>query len=308
MADEFGRVAVLMGGDSSEREISLLSGKAVLEALLAKAVDAVGIDTGNDFFAAISREDFDRAFIMLHGSHGEDGRIQAVLDLMNIPYTGSGHKASALAMDKVRSKLIWMAQGLPTPEFELLYDSSNWQAVIDRLGPCFVKPVNDGSSLGIKQADDSKSLQEAFEYARQFDDMVMAESKIEGPEYTVPIVNRQLLPVIELRPKNAFYDYEAKYEVDDTEYLCPCDLSDEEDQNIRSLTGEAYHLIGCEGWGRVDLMRDREGVFWLLEVNTVPGMTSHSLVPKSASVAGMDFNALVLEILKGSLQKKGQEA
>ncbi len=308
MADEFGRVAVLMGGDSSERKISLLSGKAVLEALLANGIDAVGIDTGKDFFAAISKEDFDRAFIMLHGSHGEDGRVQAVLDLMSIPYTGSGHMASALAMDKVRSKLIWMAQGLPTPEFELLYHSNDWQAVIDRLGPCVVKPVNDGSSLGIRQADDPRSLQEAFEYARQFDDVVMAESKIEGPEYTVPIVNRQVLPAIELRPKNAFYDYEAKYEADNTEYLCPCDLNDEEDQSIRSLSGEAYQLIGCEGWGRVDLMRDSEGIFWLLEVNTVPGMTSHSLVPKSASVAGMDFNTLVLEILKGSLQKEELDA
>jgi len=307
MADEFGRVAVLMGGDSSEREISLLSGNAVLEALLTSGVDAIGIDTGKDFFAAISGEIFDRAFIMLHGSHGEDGRVQAVLDLMNIPYTGSGHMASALAMDKVRSKLIWMAQGLPSPEFELLYDSTDWQAVIDRLGDCFVKPVNDGSSLGIKQANDPESLKEAFEYACQFDDVVMAESKIEGPEYTVPIVNRQVLPAIELRPKNAFYDYEAKYEADDTEYLCPCDLNDEEDQSIRSLSGEAYQLIGCEGWGRVDLMRDREGTFWLLEVNTVPGMTSHSLVPKSASVAGMDFNTLVLEILKGSLQKEVQD-
>ncbi len=306
MVDEFGRVAVLMGGKSSERKISLLSGNAVLNALLASGVDAVGIDTGENFFEAIKQEKFDRAFIMLHGSFGEDGRVQAVLDLMNIPYTGSGHMASALAMDKVRSKLIWMAQGLPTPEFELLHEETDWAAVIDRLGPCFVKPVKDGSSLGISQATDVRSLQEAFELARQFDDLVMAESKVEGAEYTVPIVNRKVLPAIELRPKNAFYDYEAKYEADDTEYLCPCDLSEEEDVEIRSLSGEAYQLIGCEGWGRVDLMRDREGKFWLLEINTVPGMTSHSLVPMSARALGMSFEDLVLEILKTSMRQQEQ--
>lgn len=306
MAEEFGRVAVLMGGLSSERKISLLSGNAVLKALIASGVDAVGIDTGKNFFEAISNEKFDRAFIMLHGSFGEDGRVQAVLDLMNIPYTGSGHMASALAMDKVRSKLIWMAQGLPTPEFELLHEETDWAAVIQRLGPCFVKPVKDGSSLGISQATDVGSLQEAYELARQFDDLVMAESKVEGAEYTVPIVNRKVLPAIELRPKNAFYDYAAKYEADDTEYLCPCDLSEEEDMEIRSLSGEAYQLIGCEGWGRVDLMRDREGKFWLLEVNTVPGMTSHSLVPMSARALGMSFEDLVLEILKTSMREQEQ--
>lgn len=308
MLDEFGRVAVLMGGLSSERKISLLSGNAVLNALQKSGVDAVGIDTGEDFFTAISKESFDRAFIMLHGSFGEDGRVQAVLDLMNIPYTGSGHMASALAMDKVRSKLVWMAQGLPTPEFELLHEGSDWAAVIERLGPCFVKPVKDGSSLGISQADHIQSLQEAFQHARQFDELVMAESKIFGPEYTVPIVNRKVLPPIELRPKNAFYDYVAKYEADDTEYLCPCDLSEEEDLEIRSLSGEAYQLIGCEGWGRVDLMRDKEGKFWLLEINTVPGMTSHSLVPMSALAVGMSFEDLVLEILKTSMREQEQEA
>ncbi|MAY02284.1 MAG: D-alanine--D-alanine ligase [Gammaproteobacteria bacterium] len=305
MSETFGRVAVLMGGQSAEREISLLSGKAVLDALLANDIDAVGIDTGNDFFSAINKEKFDRAFIMLHGSFGEDGRVQAALDLMGIPYTGSGHMASALAMDKVRSKLIWMAQGLPTPEFEILYDSSDWQAVLDRLGPCFVKPVRDGSSLGISKAETTDELKQAYELASKYDAAVMAESLIDGPEYSVPIVGNQVLPAIELRTKNAFYDYEAKYISDQTEYLCPCDLEEEADQELRGISGEAYQLIGCEGWGRVDLMRDKKGKFWLLELNTIPGMTSHSLVPMSAKVVGMDFKQLVLEILLNSMQEQG---
>lgn len=306
MSNEFGRVAVLMGGDSSEREISLLSGNAVLKALLTSGVDAVGIDTGKDFYAAIQTEKFDRAFIMLHGSHGEDGRVQAALDLMNIPYTGSGHPACALAMDKVRSKLIWMAQGLATPEFELLHEGTDWQAVIDQLGVCFVKPVTEGSSIGISKASNAAELKAAFELAVKFDDVVIAEQWIDGPEYTVPIINNQVLPAIELRTKNTFYDYQAKYEADDTEYLCPCDLDDEDDQALRSLSATAYQLLGCSGWGRVDLMRDKAGQFWLLEINTVPGMTSHSLVPMSAAAFGMSFEAVVLEILKSSNLKRGR--
>jgi D-alanine-D-alanine ligase len=304
MAEEFGKVAVLMGGESSEREISLLSGNAVLDALQASQIDAVGIDTGDDFFASIEKEKFDTAFVMLHGGHGENGKVQAALELMNIPYTGSGHAACALAMDKVRSKLVWMAQGLPTPEFEILYDSSDWEAVMERLGICFVKPVCEGSSIGIHKAENASELKAAFEDAARFG-MVMAEQWIDGPEYTVPIVNNKVLPVIELRAKSEFYDFEAKYESDETEYLCPCDLSAEEDEAVRSLSGEAYQLLGCEGWGRVDLMRDKAGKFWLLEVNPVPGMMSHSLVPKSAAEAGMDFEALVLEILKSSKLDRG---
>ena len=306
MSNDFGRVAVLMGGQSSEREISLLSGKAVLKALLTSGIDAVGIDTGDDFFAAIRAEKFDRAFIMLHGSHGEDGRVQAALDLMGIPYTGSDHPASALAMDKVRSKLIWMSQGLATPEFELLNENSDWQAVLDRLGVCFVKPVNEGSSIGISKAGNVAELKKAFELAQQFDDKVIAEQWIDGPEYSVPIVNNQILPAIELRTKNTFYDYEAKYEADDTEYLCPCDLDEAADQSLRSLSGTAYQLLGCRGWGRVDVMRDRNGKFWLLEVNTVPGMTSHSLVPMSGAAYGMSFEDVVLEILKSSIPERSR--
>lgn len=305
MADEFGRVAVLMGGQSSEREISLLGGNAVLAALQTSGIDAVGIDTGNDFYGSIEKEEFDRAFIMLHGSYGEDGRVQAALDLMSIPYTGSGHLASALAMDKVRSKISWAAQGLTTPKFELLTTDTKWQTVIERLGKCFIKPVNDGSSLGISWATDVHELQVAYEYAQEFDDLVFAEQWIEGPEYTVPIVNNKVLPVIELRTKNVFYDYAAKYEADDTVYLCPCDLNAAEDAEIRKLAKDAYDLGGCQGWGRVDLMRDRQGKFWLLEVNTVPGMTSHSLVPMSAVVEGMNFEKLVREILKSSKLKRG---
>ncbi|MDG2089585.1 MAG: D-alanine--D-alanine ligase [Gammaproteobacteria bacterium] len=305
MSDEFGKVAVLMGGQSSEREISLLSGNAVLDALQAGGINAVGIDTGNDFFASIEKETFDRAFVMLHGNYGEDGRVQAALDLMNIPYTGSGHLASALAMDKVRSKMLWASQGLATPAFEMLSTESNWQTVIERLGQCFVKPVNDGSSLGISRAIDADELQAAFEHALQFDDAVFAEQCIEGPEYTVPIVNEKVLPVIELKTNNVFYDFAAKYEAEDTVYICPCELDEVDDEELKNLAKDAYDLVGCQGWGRVDLMRDKNGKFWLLEVNTIPGMTNHSLVPMSAKVEGMDFNFLVKEILKSSNINRG---
>ncbi len=305
MADEFGKVAVLMGGQSSERDISLLSGNAVLQALQSAGIDAVGIDTGNDFYAAITKQKFDRAFIMLHGNYGEDGRAQAALDLMSIPYTGSGHLASALAMDKVRSKMLWAAKGLNTPEFVMLSEDADWQATIDRLGKCFVKPVNDGSSLGISRAEDAQELKAAYEFALQFDDAVFAEQWIEGNEYTVPIINDKVLPVIELKTSNIFYDYAAKYEADDTVYLCPCDLNAEEDADIKTLAKDAYELLGCKGWGRVDLMRDKQGKFWLLEVNTIPGMMSHSLVPKSAAEVGMNFEQLVIEILKSSNLKRG---
>jgi len=305
MVNEFGKVAVLMGGQSSEREISLLSGNAVLEALLARGIDAMAIDTGNDFFASIENEKFDSAFIMLHGGYGEDGHVQAALDMLNIPYTGSGPLASALAMDKVRSKMLWQSQGLATPEFELLTVDTDWQAVIDRLGKCFVKPVNDGSSLGISRAINADELQAAYIYAAEYDDEVIAEQWIEGPEYTIPIVNDEVFPVIELRTNNIFYDYAAKYEADDTIYLCPCELSVAEDLEIKKLAKDAYELVGCEGWGRVDLMRDKQGEFWLLEVNTIPGMMSHSLVPKSAAEVGMSFEKLVLEILESSKLERG---
>ncbi len=305
MADEFGKVAVLMGGHSSEREISLLSGHAVLNALLNSGIDTFALDPGEDFYAALNSSTFDRALVMLHGGYGEDGHIQAALEMLNIPFTGSGQLASALAMDKVRSKMIWQSQGLATPEFELLHKDTDWQTVLERLGKCFVKPVNDGSSLGISSASNADELQKAYEYALQYENKVMAEHWIEGPEYTVPIVNDEVLPVIELKAADGFYDYQAKYEADDTTYLCPCDLTEEEDAEIKNLARKAYEFLGCEGWGRVDLMRDQHGKFWLLEVNTIPGMTSHSLVPKSAAVAGMSFEDLVLEILKSSRLNRG---
>ncbi len=305
MVDEYGKVAVLMGGQSSEREISLLSGNAVLNALQSSGIDAVGIDTSNDFYTAIKNEECDRAFIMLHGGYGEDGHVQAALDMLNIPYTGSGQLASALAMDKVRSKMIWTAQGLNTPDFVLLSKDMDWQSIINSLGKCFVKPVNDGSSLGISRVEDAQQLKAAYEYALQFDNAVFAEQWIEGLEYTVPILNDKVLPVIELKTNNIFYDYEAKYEADDTVYLCPCDLNTEANAEIKTLAKDAYESLGCEGWGRVDLMRDHQEKFWLLEVNTIPGMMSHSLMPKSAAEAGMKFEQLVLEILAGSKLKRG---
>ncbi len=299
--EAFGKVAVLMGGDSAEREISLMSGSAVLESLLRSRVDASAVDfTDGKVLASLSDRGFDRVFIILHGRKGEDGKVQGALELMNIPYTGSGVLASALAMDKVRCKYIWQSLGLNTPPFAILDDTTEWDKVIAELGPVFVKPVKEGSSIGISRAKDVAELQQAFAHASQYDKDVIAESFVDGPEYTVAILGDTVLPVVGMRASNEFYDYQAKYFSDETQYFCPSDLASEDEKNLATLAMQAYQAIGCEGWGRVDVMRDSDGVFWLLEVNTVPGMTGHSLVPMAAKQAGINFDELVLEILATS--------
>jgi D-alanine-D-alanine ligase len=306
-AAEYGRVAVVMGGRSAEREVSLLSGTAVLQALQRSGVNAIGIDAKQGLLQRLGSEQVERVFIMLHGRDGEDGKLQGALEWMGLPYTGSGVLASALAMDKVRTKLLWQRLGLDTPDFVRLAPTTDFAAVLQQLGPCFVKPVNEGSSIGIGGAETVAQLEAAFRKACSYDKEVVAESWIRGREYTITILDQQVLPVIEMQTNNAFYDYEAKYLSDDTRYLCPCDLGAEETAQLQELALDAYQAVGCSGWGRVDAMRDREGRFWLLEVNTVPGMTSHSLVPMSAKAAGYSFEQLVLRILDSSFAPEARQ-
>jgi len=299
-AEKYGRVAVVMGGTSSERDISLLSGGAVLDALLRSGVNAIGIDADKSLLEKLRAEQVERVFIMLHGRDGEDGKLQGALEWMGLPYTGSGVLASALAMDKQRSKLVWQRIGLSTPPFHELTADTDFSQVLRELGPCFVKPVNEGSSIGIGGAETVSELMEAWRRASQYDHRVMAESWIRGREFTVGLLDEKVLPVIELRSPNKFYDYEAKYLSEKTQYLCPAELSRPETTMLQQMSLEAYRALGCSGWGRVDAMQDEKGQFWLLEVNTAPGMTSHSLVPMAAKAHGLDFDALVMRILHTS--------
>ena len=302
----FGKVAVLMGGNSAEREISLMSGQAVLASLLRSGVDAMGIDvTSRALPQALQNKAFDRVMIMLHGRYGEDGKVQGELDALGIPYTGSGVAASALAMDKIETKRVWLERGLNTPAFAELHDTADWQGVIDELGTVFVKPVNEGSSIGISPADTADALKAAWSHARQYDDKVIAEQFIDGPEYTIAILGERVLPVVGMKSASKFYDYDAKYFSNETRYFCPCDLDAADEKALGDLAKSAYDAVGCTGWGRIDAMRDADGIFWLLEVNTVPGMTSHSLVPMAAKAAGIPFDELVLEILASSKARAG---
>jgi D-alanine-D-alanine ligase len=292
----WGRVAVLMGGRSSEREISLDSGGAVLSGLLQAGVDAERFDPAESAISELQR--YDRAFIMLHGQGGEDGVVQGVLESLQLPYTGSGVLASALAMDKLRSKQLWSGVGLPTPGFAVLQADTDFAAVVAQLGlPLMVKPVCEGSSIGMARVESVEALQQAYHAAAAFAGAVIAEQWIEGAEYTVGILAAESLPVIRLQTPHGFYDFDAKYRASDTQYLCPCGLEPAQEQAIQQLALHAFEALGCRGWGRVDLMVDKAGGPWLLEVNTVPGMTSHSLVPMAAKAAGLSFNQLLLEIL-----------
>ena len=293
------RVAVLMGGDSAEREISLLSGQAVLTALQSQGVDVVGIDVGPDIAERLRSEKIDRVFNILHGRGGEDGKLQGLLEMMRIPSTGSGVLASALAMDKVKTKQLWAASGLPTPQFSVLHENSDWQGLIDELGEVVVKPAHEGSSIGMSMASDAAALRHAYQKASSFDTAVMAEQRIRGAEFTVPVIHGEAFPAIELSTSHEFYDYDAKYVANDTRYLCPAPLSQERTAELAELCLQAFFMLGAEGWGRVDVMQDQQGKFWLLELNTVPGMTDHSLVPVSAASKGLDFPSLVLHILDG---------
>ncbi|VAW99300.1 D-alanine--D-alanine ligase [hydrothermal vent metagenome] len=298
----FGKVAVLMGGLSAEREVSLRSGAAVLTALQRQNIDAHGVDVGHDIVSVLLDGQFDCAFIALHGRRGEDGVIQGVLETLNIPYTGSGVLGSALSMDKVRSKQVWQTAGLPTPAFAVLNDDSDWSAVVDELGlPLAVKPVHEGSSLGATRVEHLKNLEPAWRNAAEFDATVMAEPWIIGEEYTVGILDGEALPVIRLETPREFYDYEAKYNTDDTRYHCPSGLSAADEQQFQALALSAFTALGATGWGRIDFMLDKNGAPWLLENNTVPGLTDHSLVPMAAQAAGIDFDELILRVLSAAM-------
>jgi D-alanine-D-alanine ligase len=295
-----GRIAVLLGGNSSEREISLQSGQTIVSALQSLDLDVLAVDTAEaDWAKRIQGASL--AFIALHGPGGEDGSVQGALQTLGIPYTGSGVLGSALAMDKKRCKQLWQGIGLATGGFTSLSPRTDWQGVIDRLGKVFVKPACEGSSIGMSSANSASTLREAYELASQYAGEVLAEQFIDGPEYTVAILGDRALPSIRLETDNEFYDYQAKYLSEETRYHCPSGLDARDEAEIAALSLRAFRSLGCSVWGRVDLMRDSSGRFFVLEVNTVPGMTSHSLVPMAASAAGMDIAALVLRIAELSL-------
>jgi D-alanine-D-alanine ligase len=303
-ADMFGKVAVLMGGLSAEREISLISGQTVLDALLKQGVDAHKVDVDHSVASQLIDGNYDRAFIMLHGRGGEDGQIQGLLSSMNIPFTGTDVAGAVLSMNKLLSKQIWLQQQLPTATYFKVTADTNINEVVEKVGlPLIIKPANEGSSIGMSKATNLDELEVAINEARQFDAEVMAESWINGPEYTVAIVDGQALPMIRLKTPHEFYDYEAKYQSNSTEYLCPCGLSAEEESDCKQLAITAFNALGMHGWGRIDLMRDENGQFYLLEANSVPGMTDHSLVPMAAAHAGMSFEQLVLKILQQTVEE-----
>lgn len=302
-AHEFGRVVVLYGGNSAEREVSLKSGAAVLAALQRRGVDAVGYDPAEGGLTGLEALTPTRVFIALHGRGGEDGTLQGALELLGIPYTGSGVLASALGMDKQRTKLVWQALGLPTPAALMLGAESEWEAIVAELGlPLIVKPVHEGSTLGISIVETAAALESAYWEAARYDARVMAERFIPGgEEYTVSLLGDRVLPAIRVEVPGGFYDYEAKYLSNETRYHLPCGLAAEQEVALGELCRQAFEAVGGASWGRVDVMRDADGQFWLIEVNTSPGMTDHSLVPQAAAHAGIDFDELVQRILVTSL-------
>ena len=299
--ERFGKVAVLMGGHSAEREISLLSGNAVLTALKEQGVNAHAFDPAEQDIARL--KDYDRAFIVLHGRGGEDGTIQGALQLMEVPYTGSGVMASALGMDKWRTKLLWHAAGLPVPDCALLDATTDFATVVERLGlPLFVKPATEGSSIGVTKVKQAGELATAYQNAARYDRLVLAERFIGGGEYTVPMLGGEALPVIRIVPATEFYDYDAKYFRDDTRYLCPCGLAADQERELQQLAMRAFAVLDGRGWGRIDILMSEDGHPYVLEANTVPGMTSHSLVPMGAKARGIGFNELCLRILETTLE------
>ena len=309
----YGKVVVLMGGHSAEREISLSSGAAVLQALQAAGIDAHGLDTADrQLHDRLAEGGYSRAFIALHGRGGEDGVIQGLLESMGLPYTGSGVLGSALAMDKLRTKQVWQSAGLPTPGFAMLSSVADMSRVQDGLQyPLMVKPAHEGSSIGITKVDDVDGLLPAWQQAARYDDCVIAEQWVDGMEYTAGILDDEVLPLICLETPNSFYDYAAKYQADTTRYLIPCGLAAGQERELQAMSRAAFAAVGATGWGRVDFMLDTDGQPWLIEVNTVPGLTDHSLVPMAASAAGIGFDRLVCRILDTSLHavpRVGQEA
>lgn len=299
--NRLGHVVVLKGGHSTEREISLLSGEAVYQGLLRLGVNASVIDVNDNIIDELRAARPDFVFNMLHGEGGEDGVIQGMLEIMRLPYSGSGVLASALAMDKVKSKLLWQRLGLKTAEFVFLDAAMDWQAVIDQLGTAVVKPVNGGSSIGIAIVSNAQELKSAYESASLDGSEVMAEHYIAGNEFSVGVLQEELFPIIQLRTKRKFFDYEAKYVATDNEYICPPELRDEKQQELLALVAAAYSSLDCSGLARVDVMQDANEEFNLLEVNTIPGMTEHSFVPMAAKSIGIDFDELLLRILDAEL-------
>ncbi len=300
MADvtQFGKVAVLMGGLSAEREISLLSGNAVLSALLNKGVDAHAIDVNQNIVSELDAGNYQRVFIILHGRGGEDGTMQGLLEVMKLPYTGSGVMGSSIAMDKLKTKQIWLAMGLPTPAFCIIDSEQSCEKALETLSlPLIVKPVLEGSSIGMSKVECKEELIPAWQKAQQCGGTIIAESWVEGDEYTAAILDDQVLPMIKLKTSHKFYDYDAKYEADDTQYICPCGLSEDQESEFAELTRLAFNAVNASSWGRVDFIVDKNNQPWLIEVNTVPGMTGHSLVPMAAKQAGISFDELVINIL-----------
>ncbi len=299
---QYGKVAVLMGGSSSEREVSLMSGAGVLAALQSRGIDAHKFDPAEKPLSALKDEGFDRVFIILHGPFGEDGTVQGALEVLGIPYTGCGVMASAIGMDKLRTKLVWQALGLPIPAFELVNAQSDFAAIEKKLGlPLFVKPATEGSSVGVVKVKEAGGLKAAFEEAVKYDPLVLAETFMGGGEYTTAILDGETLPAVKIEPATEFYDYDAKYFRDDTKYLCPCGLSAEKEAQIAADVKKAFWGIGGKSWARVDFLMDDAGNHFLLEVNTAPGMTSHSLFPMAARAKGMSYEDLVVRILDTTL-------
>lgn len=302
MQKKYGRVGVLYGGTSSERQVSLNSGAAVAASLKRSGVDIHELDMTAGAISQLDALALDRVFIVLHGPGGEDGTLQGALEQLQLPYTGSGVLASALAMDKMRTKQLWAGMGLATPQFSSLDKNTPWQEVMDVLGgEVMVKPAREGSSIGMARVSNAADLEQAWSHAAELDDSVIAEQWVSGAEYTVAILGDEVLPPIKLETDSHFYDFHAKYEANTTRYLCPCGLSDEKQSELQQLAKQAFDAVGCRGWGRVDVMANGQGDFFLLEVNTVPGMTDHSLVPRAAKAAGYSFDALVLKVLDLSL-------
>jgi len=301
----FGKVAVLMGGQSAEREVSLKSGDAVLNALTAQHVNAHGIDVGHNILSVLSSGHFDRVFIALHGRGGEDGTMQGALEILELPYTGSGVMASALAMDKLRTKYAWMGQGLPTPGYCTLTEASDFDAVVKKYGlPLMIKPAHEGSSIGMSKVTQADQLEGAYRDAAKYDSEVFAEQWITGTEYTVAILDDIALPVIRLETPNDFYDYDAKYVADTTGYHIPCGLGEAEEKALQDLALKAFKGVNASGWGRVDVICDEKGNPFLIELNTIPGLTDHSLVPMAANAAGIGFEELMIGILQTTLTNK----
>lgn len=302
---DFGKVAVLFGGTSAEREISLKSGGEVLRALHSRGVDAHKVDPADGLLTQLLQGKFDRAFIVLHGRGGEDGTVQGLLQLLNVPYTGSGVLGSALSMDKLRTKQVWLAMGLPTPEYAQVNSVEDLQEFVSRVGyPVAVKPAREGSSIGVTRLTADKDVATAYAEARELDEIVIAERWISGAEYFCSILGNRALPMVRMETPREFYDYEAKYFSNDTRYHCPSGLSESKEFELQQMCLRAFEAVEGKGWGRVDFMLDTDGKAWLIEVNTVPGMTDHSLVPMSARAVGIEFDELVWQILAQTLESR----